>query len=339
MIERVFGDRFRVDALLARGGMGVVYYGTDLQEQRRCAVKVLPRKPEADDVAHRRFAREAAHAGQIRHAHVVEVFAAGTEAELGWLAMELVEGPTLLQLVEKTGPLDARVAARFVQPLAEALGAAHALGIVHRDLKPSNVVIEQRDAHERLVLLDFGISRTVNLASSIITSVGTVMGTPAFMAPEQREGHEPDVRTDVFALAVLSAWMLAGRIPVSAWGSALTTEMFGSVRPWSPAMEHVLRSALEPEPLQRTSSAAAFAEAFIEAAGGVDRVTPFGVRDIPVGTVALRVDGGAGTSTSRTARNQAHRGDAAELSADAPTAPYQPRARTLPPARGTVNGL
>lgn len=337
LIGRVLGERFQLDARLARGGMGVVYRGTDLHLTRACAVKVLSQPRDATDAAHRRFAREAAHAAEIRHPNVVEVYGTGAEPELGWLAMELVTGPTLLALVERTGPLEATLAARYIEPLSSALAAAHALGIVHRDLKPSNVVIDHHAGGDRPVLLDFGISRTVDTAADTITTVGTVMGTPAFMAPEQREGREPDVRSDVFALGVLAAWMLAGRIPVSAWGRALTAEMFGPVQPWSEAVDAVLRAALEPEPEKRTSSVQQFAAAFVRAAGGVDHHTD--LSGVAASREAMAANAGylRVTDVQRVApgtQEQVASNDQTERGSDGPTAPYQPTAHTLPPAPG-----
>jgi predicted ATPase len=201
MINRVLNDRYRLDAELGRGAMGIVYRGHDTLLDRDVAVKVLSAEVlNAETRA--RLLREAQAAAQLRHPNIVPVFDAGEVEGTPYVVME-VEGPTLHE--RPPGSLEETVA--IARQLCAALEHAHSHGIVHRDVKPENVLV----APDGLVkLVDFGLVRT---AASRLTAEGTVLGTVFYLAPEQILGEEVDARADLYALGILLYELAAGRLP------------------------------------------------------------------------------------------------------------------------------
>jgi serine/threonine-protein kinase len=209
---RVLRERYRLDAQIGEGGMGVVYRGVDLALERAVAVKLTRAQPGADPGNSARFLREVKSAAKIRHEHVVEVFDVGED--LGgdlFYVMELLEGESLSRRLQREGRLSPSAAVHVAAQVCEALSAAHDGGVIHRDLKPANVMLLRRGRDDAYVkLIDFGISKTAD-PGTIPTRTGEIIGTIGYMAPEQIRGDRVDARTDLYALGVLLYRALTGR--------------------------------------------------------------------------------------------------------------------------------
>jgi eukaryotic-like serine/threonine-protein kinase len=200
---------------IGHGGMATVYRARDLRLGREVAVKLIhPHLRENKEVA-ARFVAEARTVAKLRHPGIVEVFDVSDDAsdKERYLVAELVRGPSLRKILADHPEMPPEIGACFGALLSDALAHAHAAGIVHRDVKPENVLVESDAAHEtaRVKLTDFGIAKILDAQG--VTSTGQVLGSPAHMAPEQIEGGNVDVRTDVFSLGVLIYECMAGRLP------------------------------------------------------------------------------------------------------------------------------
>ncbi len=207
-----FGGRFRIEALLGRGGMGAVYRARDLIADRDVALKVLhPFLSGARDGLDR-FRREASLLARMRHPAVPAVLASGEEDGEAYLVVELVEGEDLKSILVRDAPAPMPVprAVEIVAAVADALDAAHGLGIVHRDVKPHNVRIATDGS---VKLLDFGIARSVTRTMATITATDVTLGTPEYMSPEQLDSHRVDGRSDVYSLGVVLYELVTGRLP------------------------------------------------------------------------------------------------------------------------------
>ncbi|MBA2695141.1 MAG: serine/threonine protein kinase, partial [Actinobacteria bacterium] len=205
-IDRVIDGRYRVEVHLAEGGMASVYRATDLRLDRPVALKVM--RPDlardADFVS--RFRREAQAAARLSHPHVVSVFDQGEDDDVVFLAMELVEGDTLRDVVATQAPLSVRRATEIVDEILQALSAAHRAGIAHRDIKPENVLMS---ATGTVKVADFGLARAITAGSMSRTS-DLLWGTAAYLSPEQVEHGRSDERTDVYAVGLLLYELLTG---------------------------------------------------------------------------------------------------------------------------------
>ncbi len=230
---RVLAGRYAIGERLGGGGMGLVYRARQLGIDREVAVKVLGAALAGDERAGARFRREARLVSRLQHPNVVALYDFGTTDDgLAYMAMELVAGRSLARLLRDEGPLPVARAIDVLDQVAAALQAAHAQGIVHRDLKPDNVVVDLLpDGRERVRVLDFGLARA-DAAQSKLTATGAVMGTPAYMAPEQAKGQAGDERTDVYQVGVMAWQMLAGQLPFVAEGAvALMVQHVGQAPP------------------------------------------------------------------------------------------------------------
>jgi serine/threonine-protein kinase len=209
LIGAVLGERYRLEARLGRGGMGTVYRARHAQVGRAFAVKVLHPRFLGDDRMRRRFAREAALAGSLHHTNVASVVDAGEMPEgRRYLVMEYAEGETLFDAITREAPLPPARFLSIVKQLCGGLQHAHDLGLIHRDLKPENVIVErERDGTDHPRIVDFGVAIVREDAASSdadrLTSVGLVIGTPMYMAPEHATGKAIDHRIDLFALGVI----------------------------------------------------------------------------------------------------------------------------------------
>ena len=200
--------RYRIEALLGIGGMGVVYRATDEALDVPVAIKLLRPELAQRPEAFERFRQELLLARQVSSPHVVRIHDIARDGERWFISMDLIDGEALDRRLDREGTLPVDEALSIARQLAEGLGAAHARGVVHRDLKPSNVLID-RDG--RACIADFGVARS--LGTSGLTHSGAVVGTPDYLSPEQARGTAVDARSDLYALGLLLYEMLAGRLP------------------------------------------------------------------------------------------------------------------------------
>ncbi|NOS76926.1 MAG: serine/threonine protein kinase [Nitrospira sp.] len=259
--------RYKVLKELGRGAMGVVYLGKDPTIQRFVAIKTM-RLDDIDDAEKRqevktRFFREAESTGRLAHPNIVTIYDAGEEQDLGYIAMEVLEGTTLKHWSRKPNllPLDKLIP--ILATVADALDYAHQQGVVHRDIKPANIMITKGAT---VKVMDFGIAK---MASSSKTQTNIVLGTPTYMSPEQIAGKKVDGRSDIFSLGVVLFEMLSGRPPFTADNlSALLFAIAYNPHPSikvirpdiPPALQQVLNQALEKDPALRFRRAAEFAQ-------------------------------------------------------------------------------
>ena len=256
----VFADRYEILAHLGRGGMGAVYQAKDRYRVAEVALKVL-HATALDDNAAVRFRREIEILSRVKHPGIVEIFDWGVVHDRMYFAAELIDGEDLRAVLRKRGVLVPEEVARIGARVAEALGAAHAMGIVHRDIKPHNVMI-RRDG--RLTLLDFGVARGAGIDMNTITATGVIVGTPEYMAPEQFQGHRVDTRSDVYSLGIVLYELLCGGVPFRAdtpvalgiHHQQTLPPPIRTQRPNVPAwLERIVLRCLEKEPSARYLSA------------------------------------------------------------------------------------
>jgi serine/threonine-protein kinase len=194
------------------GGMGIVLKAFDTSLRRVVAIKVMAPHLASNAAARRRFVREAQAAAAVAHEHVVAIHAVADQHDPPYLAMQFIEGKTLQERLDKSGPLSVREVLRIGMQTAAGLAAAHAQGLVHRDIKPANILLE--NGVERVKLTDFGLARAVDDAS--MTQSGVIAGTPLFMSPEQARGESIDHRSDLFSLGSVLYAMCVGHAPFRA---------------------------------------------------------------------------------------------------------------------------
>ncbi|WP_224247207.1 serine/threonine protein kinase [Hyalangium gracile] len=209
----VLKGTYRIDAELGSGGMGTVYRATHLGLDKTMAVKVLSHRAIATPDSLARFEREAKVAGKVSHPAMTHVIDFGVEQGTPYIVMEYVSGVELAELIERGGPMSPRRAVAVMRQIVSLLRAAHALDIVHRDLKPANIKIIQESSEDSQVfvkVLDFGVAKVVGDVSGQLTSEGMLVGTPAYMAPEQITGKPIDGRTDLYSAGLIFHEMLSG---------------------------------------------------------------------------------------------------------------------------------
>ncbi|MDA1359625.1 serine/threonine-protein kinase [Glycomyces luteolus] len=263
--------RYRLDAPIASGGMGTVWRGFDTRLKRAVAVKILKSGFERDENARARFEHEAQAVASLRHNGIAALHDYGETADeqgaiLSYLVMELIEGRSLAEVL-LGGPMDPAEAMRLCAQVAGALQAAHEAGIIHRDVKPANIILDERG---RAVLVDFGIA--LSAGRTAITESGLLLGTLYYASPEQLEGHELTIATDVYSLGAVAYECLAGTPPFT--GDTAGTILNGHLNQpppqfpetVPPAPAAVVFQALAKSPENRWNSASAFAEAGLRAA-------------------------------------------------------------------------
>lgn len=204
--------RYDVLEFLGQGGFGIVVKAFDASLQRLVAIKLLAPQLALTSAPRKYFLREARAAAKVSHDNVVQIHSV-EEQPLPYLVMEYIEGETLQERLDRTGPLETEEAARLGREIALGLAAAHATGVIHRDIKPANILLE-RGVAARVKLTDFGIARTADDAS--LTQSGVIVGTPMYMAPEQANGEAVDHRADLFSLGSVLYAMVSGRPPFRA---------------------------------------------------------------------------------------------------------------------------
>ncbi len=272
-VARTLDGRYRLERLLGKGGMGAVYEASDLRLRRTVAVKVMLGRGFGRATALRRFRREARAAAQLNHPNVVAVHDVGSlEGEGAYLVMERVRGVTLREELRRVRVMAPRVAAAWLGPVLDGLGAAHAAGVIHRDLKPENVMGRRDGSGALLVkILDLGLAKLraeAPAASGTMTATGILMGTLAYMSPEQLTGRDVDERTDLFAVGVMLLEALTGRNPFAERDYARPADVAWRLPGASAevhALEALLRRCLAPDPRERFPTAEATREALAPA--------------------------------------------------------------------------
>jgi serine/threonine protein kinase len=265
---------YRIEAVVGRGGMGVVYRATQLALDRTVALKLVATERAQDPEFRARFELESRLAAAIEHVNVIPVYEAGDDDGLLFIAMRLVDGVDLARLLEHEGRLDPARAARLIGQLAGALDAAHARGLVHRDVKPANVLLT-RDEPEHLYLTDFGLAKQIG-AGDGMTTTGHFLGTMDYLAPEQIRGEAVDGRADIYALAGLLYQCLTGQVPFPRDNEAAKLWAHVNAVPPAPsrlsrdlpvAIDVVIARGMAKNPADRFGSAGELAEACLHALG------------------------------------------------------------------------
>ncbi len=271
-------DRYRLEEIIATGGMGQVWRATDETLERPVAVKVLRPDTASEEGFLERFRAEAKHSAGLQHPNIATVHDFGEGAHSAYLVMELIDGLPLSEVIKERAPLPAEEVTEILYQAALALNAAHEAGVVHRDVKPANIVV---DEHGYARLTDFGISRAI--AGAQLTQTGEVLGTPHYLAPEQAQGQPAGPASDLYALAVVGYELITGNRPF-AGDSMITTALAHVSQPAPPLPDDVpeplrttVMAGLAKDPAQRPASGEAMAEAL----------------HLPVGTVPEELVAGA----------------------------------------------
>ncbi|MFF2544879.1 serine/threonine-protein kinase, partial [Kitasatospora sp. NPDC058063] len=280
---RIVGP-YRLHRRLGAGGMGVVYLGSDRRGQR-VALKLIRAELAEDQEFRTRFAREIAAASRIRGGCTARVVGSDIETERPWLATAYVPGPSLYKRVGDEGPLNWPEAARIGAALADGLVKVHEAGVVHRDLKPSNILLSPRGPR----IIDFGIAWS--RGASTLTHVGTAVGSPGFLAPEQVRGVAVTPATDVFAFGATLAYALTGDTP---FGSGASSEVMlyrvvheePDLSAVPPQLAPLIRACLAKEPAERPGAAALHERLSELAARGAAAGNPGGARGTRPGRAA-----------------------------------------------------
>jgi predicted Ser/Thr protein kinase len=202
---------YRVEELVGRGGMSVVYRATDLRLKRQVALKLLSPELARDDGFRRRFLTESEVAASLEHPHILPVYSAGEADGLLYIAMRYVEGSDLRRLLRSDAPLEPARAVHLLGDVADALDSAHERGLIHRDVKPSNILISVQAGAEHAYLADFGLAR--HTCDAVADRLAPIVGTVDYMAPEQIEREDVDARADVYALGCVLYECLTGEVP------------------------------------------------------------------------------------------------------------------------------
>jgi eukaryotic-like serine/threonine-protein kinase len=268
--------KYRLERALARGGMGSVWVARHLHLDVEVAIKFMAPELAASAEGRARFEREAKASAQLKTANVVQIHDYGIEDDTPYLVMELLEGDSLETRLRREGRLSLPATLAIVEPVCKALRRAHEVGLVHRDLKPGNIFIARQGGGEEIVkVLDFGIAKSLDPAQgSAVTRTGTLLGSPAYMSPEQtRRSKQIDHRSDLWSLGVVVFECLTGQVPFV--GEEIVDLLVAICRDpipipstlvpsLGPEVDRFLARSLAREPEQRFQSAPEFAQAFAE---------------------------------------------------------------------------
>ena len=258
--------KYEIRGILGKGAMGTVYDGYDAIIDRRVAIKTM-NLPDATDAEAQdelaRFRREAQAAGRLTHPNIVAVFDYGEDGKIAYIVMEFAPGTELKKILDKGERLPPAEAVRIMEGVLAGLQYSHERGVVHRDIKPGNIIISPDGT---VKIADFGIAR---IESSSMTQAGTIMGTPAYMSPEQFMGQTVDARTDIYSSGVMLYQLLTGERPFEGGMTAIMHKALNTEAPKPsdlsvtapPALDPVVAKAMAKRPEDRYESAAAFAQA------------------------------------------------------------------------------
>jgi eukaryotic-like serine/threonine-protein kinase len=321
LINTLFDDRYRILRKLGSGGMANVYLAEDEDLGRRVAIKILNERYAEDDLFIERFRREAKSAAGLSHPNIVSIYDRGEAEGTYYIAMEVIEGRSLKELILTRGALPISTAISYEKQLLEAIGFAHRHGIIHRDIKPHNVLVsadQQAKAIEpRLKVTDFGIARQ---SASQMTEAGSIMGTAQYLSPEQARGAPVTAASDLYSAGIVLYEMLTGKVPFTG-DSAVEIAMKhvnevpappSSLRPEIPfELDQIVLRALAKDPGDRYQTA----EEFIEDLDREEAGLPLSRATATAATALL-----AGSAT----------GEATELLSESPT-----RVVTTPPPPST----
>lgn len=309
MSDQEIAGRYRIQGRLGFGGMSTVHLAFDQRLERRVAVKLLAEHLAEDPTFVSRFQREAQAAARLIHPNIVQVFDSGQDERTGqyFIVMEYIEGQSCAEILRDDGWLEVDEAVGIVEQACEGLYYAHRHGVVHRDVKPGNLL---RAREGEVKLADFGIAKATEQSS--ITQVGSVLGTAAYLAPEQARGEEAGPRADLYALGVVTYQLISGRLPYEATS---LTELALKQQQEEPALLDTLVAAVTPElaeavaialaldPRERYESAREMGRALSDGALGISPAEPGPARKTHA-TEATSVLAGA----TRTQRGSSSRG-------------------------------
>ena len=261
--------RYQIQGVLGKGAMGMVYDARDPVLNRRVAIKTILTGQLDEETARlysKRFEREVRAVARLNHRNIVQVYDFGTEGDVAYIVMEYIQGKELKHHFDANERFDLNKTFRLMIELLDALEFAHEAGIIHRDIKPANIMV---DAGGRAKLTDFGVARVTEPEGDPgeATKIGTVVGTPAYMSPEQIQGEPIDRRTDLFSAGIIFYQFLTGRKPFEGTQWALAKKIIqddpvkaSSIVQIPPAIDRVIARALAKQPEHRYQSARSFAE-------------------------------------------------------------------------------
>jgi serine/threonine protein kinase len=264
---------YRVLKVLGAGGMGIVFVAEDIQSKRRVALKTLKPSVAADRTARQRFYREAKAAAELFHENIVSPLQIGEDRGVPFLAMPLLQGESLEDRLQRDEPLPLPEILRIGREAATGLAAAHERGLIHRDIKPANIWLE---ASGRVKILDFGLARVTG-DDQRLTKTGTVVGTPAYMAPEQARGEMVDPRCDLFSLGCVLYRLCTGQLPFQGKDTMSVLVALASASPMPAclvnmdvpaALSDLIETLLGKKPADRPASAQDVAAALRAIAAG-----------------------------------------------------------------------
>ncbi len=327
--------KYEIHAEIGRGGMGAVYKGYDPLLDRYLAVKVLAPHLVWEEEFVQRFLREARSAARLKHPNIVTIHDVGQQEGWYYFVMEYVEGIALNDFIQRYGALPLCDVLDVIKSLASALDYAHENKLIHRDIKPGNIIVGVGGA---ITLTDFGIARAAQ--EQRMTSTGTILGTPEYMAPEQAKGEEADARSDLYSLAVVAYQMLSGAVPYRADSTLallfkVVNEPLPPIRQVKPelpeAVEAVLQRALAKDPAARYPNVTAFYEALREAFGELPGGAPSLVQNVRPEDVSVIVTPPAGEQAARSEAEMRQAPTRIEGATPAPERPVTPPPATPPP--------
>jgi len=301
--DTLFADRYRLERRLGLGGMATVHLALDTRLQRHVAVKLLAEHLAADANFVSRFRREALAAARLVHPNIVQVFDFGSEESSGrqFIVMEFVDGPSCADILRERGHVEPADAVAILSQACRGLDYAHRHGVVHRDVKPGNLLQGRDDGQVKLA--DFGIAKAAD--DSDMTKVGSVLGTAAYLSPEQARGEAAGPASDLYALGVVSFQLLAGRLPFEA---ASLTDLARQQDQGAPPLLHeidpriprplalVVARALEREPSDRFPDAGVMDRALVDSLRGIAPEPTAATRAIDAGEATRKLDDTAVTT-------------------------------------------